>query len=115
MKTAAVEAFARALAAMTAELAADLLEQRLKAPSAPRYATAKSNPLGSGRTFLDAARAGRFPSFKRGREVVALWSDVDAYIMSAPRTAKAPPEADAGLEAELAAAATPRRRRAARG
>ncbi|WP_437948709.1 hypothetical protein WME98_50145 [Sorangium sp. So ce296] len=113
MNSAAVEAFARALATMTAELAADLLEQRLKAPSAPRYATAKNNPLGSGRMFLDAARRGDFPSHKVGREVRALWSDVDAYILSRPATKRR--QVQATLEAELATSASPRRRRAARG
>lgn len=48
----------------------------------PRYATAKSNPLGSARAFLDAHRRGEFATFKRGREVVALWTDVETWIES---------------------------------
>jgi hypothetical protein len=46
----------------------------------PRYADAKNNPLGRARAFLDAGRRGEFPTFKRSREVVARWSDVEQYI-----------------------------------
>jgi hypothetical protein len=113
MRTAAVEAFAKMLGEMAAEIAAKLLEERLKVASAPMYATAKNNPLGSERQFLDAARRGDFPSHKVGREVRALWADVDAYILSLPGTKRR--EERATLEAELAASATPRRRRATRG
>jgi hypothetical protein len=45
----------------------------------PDLATAKHNPLGSPRAFLDAARRGAYPSYRRGREVVARWEDVAAY------------------------------------
>ncbi|WP_044966279.1 hypothetical protein [Sorangium cellulosum] len=48
----------------------------------PRYATAKLNPLGSARAFLDAGRRGHFATFKRRREVVALWTDVETWIES---------------------------------
>ena len=47
---------------------------------APRYADARNNPLRSARAFLDAARRGDFPSFKRGREVVAHWAEVERHI-----------------------------------
>ncbi|WP_441291916.1 hypothetical protein ACSRUE_17035 [Sorangium sp. KYC3313] len=63
----------------------------------PRYATAKSNPLGSARTFLEAGRRGHFATFKRGREVVALWTDVETWIESrklAPRERKPGDDAD---------------------
>ena len=53
----------------------------------PRYADAKNNPLGKARAFLDAGRRGEFPTFKRSREVVARWSDVEQYI---ERRGKAP-------------------------
>lgn len=45
-----------------------------------RYADAKNNPLGKARAFLDAGRRGEFPTFKRSREIVARWSDVEHYI-----------------------------------
>ncbi|KYF80374.1 hypothetical protein BE20_10655 [Sorangium cellulosum] len=48
----------------------------------PRYATAKNNPLGSARAFLDAHRRGHFATFKLRREVVALWTDVETWIES---------------------------------
>ncbi|HVY46289.1 MAG TPA: hypothetical protein VHB21_10445 [Minicystis sp.] len=64
---------------------AERIAERLAAraaggPPSPKYADAKSNPLGSARAFLDAGRRGDFPTFKRARNVVALWSDVEAYI-----------------------------------
>lgn len=36
------------------------------------------------RTYLEAARAGRFPSRKVGKAVIARRSDVDAWIASRP-------------------------------
>lgn len=68
----------------------------------PEYADAKRNPLRSERAFLDAGRRGDFPTFKRCREVVAKWGDVEAYIKSrkvVPRTRTATPAND-GLDAE---------------
>lgn len=63
---------------------ADRLAERLVAraaiPQHPEHAGAKHNPLGTARAFLDAGRRGDFPTFKRGREVVARWVDVLAYI-----------------------------------
>ncbi|AUX33193.1 MULTISPECIES: hypothetical protein [Sorangium] len=109
----ALEAFGRAVARLAAELAVGIIEQRQQAAAPPRYATAKHNPIGSSRAFLDAARRGDFPSHKVGREVRALWADVDAYILSRPGSRRR--EERATLEAELAASAAPRRRRAARG
>ena len=49
-------------------------------PSHPEHADARANPLGSARAFLDAGRRGDFPTFKRGRDIVARWVDVLAYI-----------------------------------
>lgn len=68
-----------------AERLADRLAQRQASGAAPRYADAKTNPLGSARAFLDAARRDAFPSFRRGRNVVALWTDVQGYIESRRR------------------------------
>lgn len=63
---------------------ADRLAARLLAhastPQHPEHASAQHNPLGTPRAFLDAGRRGDFPTFKRGREVVARWADVLAYI-----------------------------------
>lgn len=104
---AALDAFATLLAERVAGLVAEKLAI---AASHPAYATAKKNPLGSPRSFLDAARLGRFPCHKVGRETRALWTDVDAYICSLPPPARR--QARHSLEAELAqAAATGRRRR----
>lgn len=49
-------------------------------PNHPEHADARANPLGTARAFLDAGRRGDFPTFKRGREIVARWVDVLAYI-----------------------------------
>ncbi|XXX73909.1 hypothetical protein WMF30_40310 [Sorangium sp. So ce134] len=117
MKSAAVEAFAQVLATMAAELAADLLEERLRAPSTPRYADAKCNPLGSARAFREAAAAGAFKTFRRGKQTAALWADVEAWMVAqpppAPRT-KPLVDGDLSLRDELALAAKPatRKRRA---
>ncbi|KYF66856.1 hypothetical protein [Sorangium cellulosum] len=110
MNSAAVETFARALATMAAEIAADLLEQRMRAPNAPRYATPKENPLGSARAFREAAAAGAFKTFRRGKQTAALWADVEAWMMSRPPPApRAKPQAsgDLSLRDELALAARP--------
>jgi hypothetical protein len=109
----ALQAFGTALARLAAELAANIVEERLRDAQAERYATAKENPLGSKRQFLDAARAGSFESFKSGREVVARWRDVERFIESTPPTRR--PKKTENLEAELQQAATPRRGRARRG
>ncbi|MGK3959911.1 hypothetical protein WMF38_43540 [Sorangium sp. So ce118] len=69
----------------------------VSAQPTPRYATAKSNPLGSARAFRDAGRTGHFPTFKLGREVAALWTDVETWIESrriAPRERKPIDDAD---------------------
>jgi hypothetical protein len=57
----------------------DLLSEQVQRQT-PRYADAKNNPLGKARAFLDAGRRGEFPTFKRSREIVARWSDVEQYI-----------------------------------
>jgi hypothetical protein len=109
-----VEAFGKAVAELAAELAAKIVAERLSS-AAERYASAQDNPLGSPRQFLDAAREGSFESFKRGREVVARWSDVERFIESTPPTRR-PKEAEKeSLEAELLQAAAPRRGKRRRG
>lgn len=75
---------------------ADRIVARMAPASTDRFASAKDNPLGSARAFLDAGRRGDFPTFKRGREVVARWADVLAYIEGRqckrkPRTAAPKP------------------------
>lgn len=96
---------------------ADLIVERMAARAAPdgagRWASAKDNPLGTARAFLDAGRRGDFPTFKRGRGVVARWSDVTAYIEARPCERKARPrpvappapvDANARRRAQLVAA-----------
>lgn len=96
-----------------AEMVADRVIARLSGNS-PRYASAVENPLGSSRAFLDAHRAGRFPTFKRGREVLAKWADVEAYIESRrTRPSEHRAEKDQGDVASLAKMAPKRRGRAA--
>lgn len=62
-----------------AERVADKMAARMGATN-PRYATARNNPIGSPRAFLDAARRGDFPTFRRGRCVAALWADVERFV-----------------------------------
>ena len=74
-----------ALAALSQMSLADFVQViagALGRASAPKYADALNNPLGSERAFLDAGRAGRFPTFRRSRRVTALWSDVEAWSES---------------------------------
>jgi hypothetical protein len=77
------DAFLDAMAARVADLVVSRLAPAL-APtlSVTRYATAKNNPLGSSRAFLNAHRDGRSPTFKRGREIAAEWSAVEAWMRS---------------------------------
>jgi hypothetical protein len=70
-----------------ADLLADKLTERIasrQAAASPYYDT-EHNPLGK-RRFLEAARRGDFPSFKRGRRVLALRTDVDAWIAKGARS-----------------------------
>jgi len=91
------------LDALLSELAARVADELVKrgaAGAVPHYATAKNNPIGSARAFLDAARARKFQSFKRGREVCAIWVDVEAWIESrklAPRKRADPTDDDRAL------------------
>ncbi len=83
----ALEVQARALRALAEAIKAG----NVPAARAPRYATAKDNPLGSERGFKAACASNAFPTFKQGRAVAALWSDVEAYLESRPRPARAAP------------------------
>jgi len=73
-----------------AERLAEKMAARMVA-STPRYATARENPMGSSRAFLDAARRGDFPTFRRGRCVAALWADVEGYVESRKCPVKSDP------------------------
>lgn len=73
---------------LLASAVADELQRRGIVRTADRWADAKENPLGSARAFLDAGRRGDFPTFRRGRETVARWEDVEAYIASRPKRAR---------------------------
>lgn len=80
-----------------ADRVADRLASRIAPDPATRWASAKDNPIGSARAFLDAGRRGDFETCKRGREVVARWADCEAYIASRqcarkPRTRAVPAE-----------------------
>jgi hypothetical protein len=72
------------------EIVKDALQEAVREVSSerqtPRYATSKHNPLGTARSFLNAARANKFKTFKRGRETAAKWDDVAAYVESTART-----------------------------
>lgn len=92
------------------DLLADRIAERVAARIAPdpstRWARARDNPLGSARAFLDAGRRGDFETFKRGREVVARWGDVEGYI-SARKCERMPlPGRVAGIPANANAKST---------
>lgn len=97
-----LDTLADALADRVADRVAERLAGRVAPAAHPEMATAKHNPMGNGRSFLDAAREGKSPSGRRGREVVALWQDVVAYDRSRvrPRTSTV---SDAAREAQLRA------------
>lgn len=78
-----------------ADRIAERVIARIARDPAEHHATAKNNPIGTPRAFLDAGRRGDFPTFKKGREVAARWCDVTAYIERRtcerkPRTCNAP-------------------------
>jgi hypothetical protein len=83
----AQELQARALRALAEALDAGAVA----APTAPRYASARSNPIGSERGFKAACASGAFPVFKQGRAVAARWSDVEAYMEARARPVRAAP------------------------
>jgi hypothetical protein len=77
----------------------------------PKFATSKHNPLGNARKFLDAGRRKAFPMRRVGRDNVALWVDVEAYMQSCPEPKKRPRDEDDIDAADLLAASLGRRRR----
>jgi hypothetical protein len=113
---AVVEAFGKAVAELAAELAAKIVADKLAgaAGPTPRYATAKVNPTGSRRAFLDAARENAFPTFQRGKQTAAMWSDVEAWMRARPPITRARPGdngEELSLRDELLIAASPRKRK----
>lgn len=91
-----------ALAELLAPKVAELLAAR--APEAPAYYSQANSPLGK-RRYLEAARAGCFVSSKRGKLVLALRADVDAWIAAGARVPKpeTPPANDDPTDDEAAA------------
>lgn len=85
------------LAELVAERVAVKVAARTRA--AGRYYTSSDNPLGR-RPFLEAARRGDFPSFARGKKVLALRADVDAWIEQGKPRRVAPLEPPAGVVEE---------------
>lgn len=81
-----------ALAEMSVDDFAALVAAKLREPAndiAGAYYDSRSAPCGA-RAFLDGARAGAFPSFQRGRRVLARVADVQGWIEARPRAVKAP-------------------------
>lgn len=75
----ALDALVQVIATAVAER---VMERLAPAQTAPRYATAKHNPLGSAAAFRKAAAAGAFETFKQGKATAAMWSDVEAFMRS---------------------------------
>ena len=78
------------LADRVAERITQRIGKDVPTASGSEYYTAASNPLGSRRAFLDAARRRDFLSFKAGRTVLAKREDVHRWIESRPRTQHEP-------------------------
>ena len=74
----ALEGAFDALLSLLAARLAPMVAAHLVQPS--RYADKDSNPYGSGRAFLDAARRGDFPTFRRARKVTARWEEVETAL-----------------------------------
>lgn len=82
---------------------ADLVVKKLLAASPADVYDQEHPPPGmSRRTFLNAARAGRFPTRKVGRKVVASRHDVDAWRATLPTA-----ETRAGRAGKAAAEGAP--------
>jgi hypothetical protein len=77
------------LRAMVREEVARVLAERDTKPENVFYSQHDS-PLGK-RRFLDAARRGAFPSSKRGKLILAMRTDVDAWIRAGERMPKSEP------------------------
>ncbi len=76
----------------------DELAKQTKTNEGPRYYDAKNAPMGK-TAFLRLAAQGAFPSFKVGKRIRALASDVHAYMEAQqgakPRAPRAPFDAQA--------------------
>lgn len=66
------------------DLAARIARKLLASTPGDTYDQDAPPPGMTRRTYLDAARGGRFPTRKVGRKVVALRADVDAWRASLP-------------------------------
>ncbi len=77
-----------------ATLVLDAVAERMKGKEGPRYYDGKSAPMGQ-TAFLRLAGQGAFPSFKVGKKVRALASDVHAYIEAQNGARARPPRAPA--------------------
>lgn len=77
-------------------LAIEAATKHAKGTEGPRYYDAKNAPMGK-TAFLRLAAQGAFPSFKVGKRIRALASDVHAYVEAQqgakPRAPRAPFEA----------------------
>lgn len=71
------------------EIAARVARRILEGSLGDTYDQSHLPPGFTRRTYLEAARAGRFPSRKVGKVVVARRSDVDAWIASRPSATRA--------------------------
>ncbi len=90
----------RPFAAALVSVMRDELAKQAKGTEGPRYYDAKTAPMGE-TAFLRLAGQGAFPSFKVGKKVRALASDVHAYMEGqdgararAPRVAAVAPPVD---------------------
>lgn len=96
-----VEAIARRVVELTVP---EVINQLRTLPGfgTPIYATAKNNPLGSARAFLNAHRSKAFPTFSRGRFVSAKWEDVERWMMARQKPANPTSDVEAEFAAEMA-------------
>jgi hypothetical protein len=89
-----VRAFVEPIATVIADAIVERLRVMVAVPPSQFY-DAHSSPLPH-RTFLNAARAHKFPSFRVGKTVFASREDVDNFIRSHRRTPKQPTDDDDG-------------------
>lgn len=73
---------AERLSPMVQRVVEEALGKALHAAQArhPEWADKNSNPCGSARAFLDAARRKEFKTFRRNRLVTARWAEVQEAI-----------------------------------
>lgn len=95
--------------AVTSEITAQLVIQLSEPKQA--YATSSSNPTGSRRTFLEAARAGAFKTFQRGKQTTAMWSDVETWMKSRPPIKRTQGFSEQELRDDLRVSSRPKRKK----